>query len=67
MLHDCGLGPGDRVAIITAEKPAFWRPIWEPLRGRRVTPLNPGLPSRSCVFLLADSGASVVVAGRGQS
>jgi malonyl-CoA/methylmalonyl-CoA synthetase len=62
-LHDCGVEPGDRVAIITPEKPAFVSAHLGTLYAGGVSlPLNPRFTREELRFLLADSGARVVVA-----
>lgn len=63
----CGLEPGDRVAIVTPEKPAFLLAHLGVLyAGGASLPLNPRFTREELRFFLADSGARVVVAGAEQ-
>ncbi len=60
----CGVEPGDRVAIITPEKPAFLPAHLGTLYAGAVSlPLNPRFTREELRFFLVDSGARVVVAG----
>ena len=63
-LRDCGVVPGDRVAIITPEKPALVPAHLGILYAGAVSlPLNPRFTREELHFFLADSGARVVIAG----
>lgn len=60
-----GLGPGDRVAIVTADKLPFLAAHLGTLFASAVSlPLNPRSTSDELKYFLQDSGARVVVAGR---
>jgi long-chain acyl-CoA synthetase len=61
-LHDRGVGPGDRVAVLGQNTPvtvivhvAVWR------LGGVVVPLNPMLTARELGFQLTDSGSKIVI------
>lgn len=63
-LRECGVEPGDRVAIATPEKPAFLTAHLGTLYAAAVSlPLNPRFTRDELRYFLADSGARVVVAG----
>jgi malonyl-CoA/methylmalonyl-CoA synthetase len=63
-LRDCGVAPGDRVAIITPEKRALVPAHLGTLYAGAVSlPLNPRFTREELHFFLADSGARVVIAG----
>src|SRR5271168_4103299 len=63
-LRECGVEPGDRVAITMPEKPAFLTAHLGALYAAAVSlPLNPRLTRDELRYFLSDSGARVVVAG----
>ena len=62
--HELGVGPGDRVAIATAEKLPFLAAHLGALHAAAVSlPLSPSLAGDELRFFLRESGARVVVAG----
>ncbi len=62
-LADCGIGPGDSVAVYLPNLPQFVTAFHGTLRaGGVVVPMNPQYKSREIRHLLDDSGAEVVVA-----
>src|SRR5579883_1118060 len=63
-LHRLGAEPGDRVAIVTAEKLPFLAAHLGALHAAAVSlPLNPKFTPDELRYVLQDSGARVVVAG----
>lgn len=63
-LQSLGIAKGDRVALCTANKPAFVRAHLATLFAGAVTlPLNPRFTREELRFFLADSGAKLVIAG----
>jgi len=66
-LQDRGVGPGDRVAIITPEKLRFLGAHLGALYAGAVSlPLNPRFTREELRYFLEDSAARVVVAGDGE-
>jgi long-chain acyl-CoA synthetase len=62
-LADHGIGPGDRVAVYLPNLPQFVTAFHGTLHaGGIVVPMNPQYKTREISHLLADSGATVVVA-----
>jgi long-chain acyl-CoA synthetase len=65
-LRDRGVGPGDRVAVMLPNVPAFAVVYYGVLRaGGVVVPMNPLLRAREVAYYLADSGARLLLAGSG--
>ncbi|CAM5644862.1 long-chain fatty acid--CoA ligase [Kitasatospora aureofaciens] len=65
LLHDRGVKPGDRVAIMLPNTPEFAIAYFGVLRvGGVVVPMNPLLKSREVAYYLGDSGARLLFAGR---
>jgi long-chain acyl-CoA synthetase len=63
LLHDRGVKPGDRVAIMLPNVPEFALTYFGVLRaGGIVVPMNPLLKSREVVYYLDDSGARLLFA-----
>ena len=63
VLREHGFGPGDRVAVMLPNVPAFVVVYYAVLRaGGVVVPMNPLLKGREVGFHLGNSGASVIVA-----
>ncbi|WP_224401847.1 long-chain fatty acid--CoA ligase [Pseudonocardia sp. ICBG1034] len=63
MLRDTGVGPGDRVGLVSSNVPAFPIAFYGALiAGAGVVPMNPQLTPREVDYYLRDSGASAVVA-----
>jgi len=63
MLSSLGIAPGDRVAIMLPNVPAFPIAFYGALgAGAVVVPMNPLLKSREVAFYLRDSGAKVLLA-----
>ena len=63
LLSSAGVGPGDRVAIMLPNVPAFPVAFYGALgAGAIVVPMNPLLKSREIAFYLSDSGAKVLLA-----
>jgi malonyl-CoA/methylmalonyl-CoA synthetase len=66
-LRESGVEPGDRVAILTPEKPAFLTAHLGTLYAAAISlPLNPRFTRDELRYFLADSGARVVIAGDDQ-
>jgi long-chain acyl-CoA synthetase len=64
LLQELGVGPGDRVALILGNVPAFVEVYAATLRaGAAIVPLLPGLAPDELRHALADSGAKVAVVG----
>ncbi|MFE7776706.1 AMP-binding protein [Streptomyces sp. NPDC057445] len=58
LLHDRGMKPGDRVAIMLPDVPEFALAYFGVLRaGGIVVPMNPLLKSREVTYYLGNSGA----------
>jgi long-chain acyl-CoA synthetase len=63
LLSSVGVAPGDRVAIMLPNVPAFPIAFYGALAaGAIVVPMNPLLKSREITYHLSDSGASVLLA-----
>ncbi|WP_405879414.1 long-chain fatty acid--CoA ligase [Streptomyces sp. NBC_01136] len=63
LLHDRGVKPGDRVAIMLPNTPEFAIAYFGALRvGGIVVPMNPLLKSREVAYYLGDSGARLLFA-----
>src|ERR1039458_1263427 len=63
VLSSLGIVPGDRVAIMLPNVPAFPIAFYGALgAGAIVVPMNPLLKSREIAFYLSDSGAKVLLA-----
>ena len=63
LLSSAGVVPGDRVAIMLPNVPAFPIAFYGALgAGAVVVPMNPLLKSREIAFYLSDSGARVLLA-----
>ncbi|MFB6776097.1 long-chain fatty acid--CoA ligase [Streptomyces sp. NPDC056352] len=63
LLHDRGVEPGDRVAIMLPNTPEFALAYFGVLRaGGIVVPMNPLLKSREVAYYLGDSGARLLFA-----
>ncbi len=63
LLSSAGVEPGDRVAIMLPNVPAFPIAFYGALgAGAIVVPMNPLLKSREIAFYLGDSGAKVLLA-----
>ena len=61
-LERLGTGPGDRVALLSENRPEWAVADFAILsRGAVTVPLYPTLPAASCEYILRDSGASGVV------
>ena len=64
LLQELGVGPGDRVALVLGNVPAFVEAYAATLRaGAALVPLLPGLAPDELRHALADSGARVAVVG----
>ena len=64
LLRDSGVEPGDCVAILTPDKPAFVPAHLGALYAGGVSlPLNPRFTRQELHYLLSDSGARAVIAG----
>ena len=63
LLSSLGIAPGDRVAVMLPNVPAFPIAFYEALgAGAIVVPMNPLLKSREVAYYLGDSGAKVLFA-----
>ena len=63
LLSSLGIGPGDRVAVMLPNVPAFPAAFYGALAaGAVVVPVNPLLKSREVAYYLRDSGATVLLA-----
>ncbi|MFD4415629.1 AMP-binding protein [Streptomyces sp. NPDC058476] len=63
VLHDRGVKPGDRVAVMLPNVPEFALAYFGVLRaGGIVVPMNPLLKSREVAYYLGDSGARLLFA-----
>ncbi|KUM99543.1 long-chain fatty acid--CoA ligase [Streptomyces yokosukanensis] len=63
LLHDRGVKPGDRVALMLPNVPEFALAYYGVLRaGGVIVPMNPLLKSREVAYYLADSGARFLFA-----
>ena len=63
LLSSLGIGPGDRVAVMLPNVPAFPIAFYGALgAGAVVVPMNPLLKSREVAHYLSDSGARVLLA-----
>jgi long-chain acyl-CoA synthetase len=63
LLHNRGVKPGDRVAIMLPNVPEFALAYYGALRaGGIVVPMNPLLKSREVAYYLDDSGARLLFA-----
>jgi len=63
LLADLGVAPGDRVAVMLPNVPAFPIAFYGALgAGAIVVPMNPLLKSREVAYYLGDSGATVLLA-----
>src|SRR5450759_3016114 len=63
LLQSLGISPGDRVAIMLPNVPAFPIAFYGALgAGAVVVPMNPLLKSREIAYYLSDSGAKVLFA-----
>jgi acyl-CoA synthetase (AMP-forming)/AMP-acid ligase II len=63
LLHDRGLRPGDRIAVLMENGPAWFRVCWAAQRsGLLYVPVNWHLTAAEAAFVVADSGAQVLVA-----
>lgn len=63
LLHDRGVEPGDRVAIMLPNVPEFALVYYGVLRaGGIIVPMNPLLKSREVAYYLGDSGARLLFA-----
>ena len=66
VLRDRGLGPGDHLAVLLDNQPAYFDAVWAGLRsGLYVTPINWHLTADEAAFIVADCGADALVAGAG--
>ncbi|MGH2949180.1 MAG: long-chain-fatty-acid--CoA ligase [Solirubrobacteraceae bacterium] len=66
LLHDLGVRPGDRVAVMLPNVPQFALAYYGALRlGAIVVPMNPLLKTREVRFCLRDAGAKVIFALEG--
>src|SRR5262244_174873 len=66
MLRDCGVRPGDRVAVMLPNVPEFAVIYYGVLRaGGVVVPMNPLLKEREVAYYLGDSGARLIFAWHG--
>ncbi|MDX1620555.1 MAG: long-chain fatty acid--CoA ligase, partial [Nitriliruptorales bacterium] len=65
-LHGIGIEPGDRVALVLGNVPAFVEAYYAVLRaGAIAVPLNPGSTADELRYVLEDSGARAVVVRAG--
>ena len=61
-LERLGIGPGDRVALLSENRPEWAIADFAILgRGAVTVPLYPTLPAASCEYILQDSGARAIV------
>ncbi len=66
VFRDRGLGPGDHLAVLLDNQPAYFDAVWAGLRsGLYVTPINWHLTADEAAFIVADCGADALVAGAG--
>jgi long-chain acyl-CoA synthetase len=64
VLRDRGLRPGDHLAVLLDNEPTFFEAVWAGLRtGLYVTPINWHLTAAEAGYIVADCGASALVAG----
>jgi long-chain acyl-CoA synthetase len=64
VLRDRGIGPGDRVALLMPNVPDFPRVYYAALSlGAVVVPVHALLVGREIAYVLADSGAKLLIAG----
>ncbi|HML18243.1 MAG TPA: AMP-binding protein [Bryobacteraceae bacterium] len=62
VLRDCGVEPGDRVAVMMPNSPeveSAFQAIW--MLGAAILPITPQLVAREVGYMLQDSGARVVL------
>ena len=63
VLHDRGLRPGDHLAVLLDNDPAFFDIVWGGLRlGLYVTPINWHLVAAEAGYIVADCGARALAA-----
>jgi long-chain acyl-CoA synthetase len=63
VLRDRGMRPGDHVAVLVDNEPAFFEAVWAGLRsGLYVTPINWHLTAAEAGYIVADCGATALVA-----
>jgi long-chain acyl-CoA synthetase len=66
VFRDRGLRPGDHLAVLLDNQPAYFDAVWAGLRsGLYVTPINWHLTADEAAFIVADCGADALVAGAG--
>ncbi|MGN9780955.1 acyl-CoA synthetase [Nonomuraea sp. ZG12] len=65
LLRGMGAGPGDRVAYLGDNHPAFLESLFAAAAlGAVFVPLNTRLSAEELAYMLADSGAAVLISGR---
>jgi long-chain acyl-CoA synthetase len=63
VLRDRGLRPGDHLAVLLDNEPAFFEAVWAGLRaGLYVTPINWHLTPAEAGYIVAECGATALVA-----
>ncbi|HKA83409.1 MAG TPA: AMP-binding protein, partial [Acidimicrobiales bacterium] len=63
VLRDRGMRPGDHIAVLLDNEPAFFDAVWAGLRsGLYVTPINWHLTAAEAGYIVADCGATALVA-----
>src|SRR5262245_38050851 len=66
LLRARGLRPGDRIAVLLVNSPAWYEVVWGALRaGLYVTPVNFHLTAAEAGYIVADCGARALVADAG--
>jgi long-chain acyl-CoA synthetase len=66
VLRDRGLRTGDHLAVLVDNEPAFFEAVWAGLRaGLYVTPINWHLTAAEAGYIVADCGATALVASAG--
>jgi long-chain acyl-CoA synthetase len=67
LAEECGVGPGDRVAVLSANNPEWCYAFWGTVdMGAILVGLNGWWKTDEIVYGLSDSGARVLVADRGR-
>ena len=68
VLRDRGLRPGDRLAVMLDNEPAYFEAVWAALRSQLyVTPINWHLAAAEAGYIVADCGATALVTAAGMA